>query len=129
MNGAGAIDTMHVYHQNMAGRISHISFLDWLPEFFRECSMNLSGVNAAVASGKALELLRQRLVGRHGISDIRVLPGGREVDNPIITIQIETDEPVADRARRLIEYEIHSVNERYSTNIHPIYFSPQRERH
>jgi hypothetical protein len=125
MNGAGAIDTMHVYHQNMAGRTFHMSFLDWLPEFFRECSLSLSGVNAAVASGKAVELLRQRLIGRYGISDIRVHSGGREVDNLIIAIQIETYEPVADHARRLIEYEIHSVNERYRTNIHPIYFPPQ----
>jgi hypothetical protein len=123
MNQAGAIDNVHVNQHNMAGRTFHMSFLDWLSEFFQECSMNLSGVDAAVASGKAVELLRQRLVGRYGISDIRVRPGGRGADSPIITIQIETHEPVADHARRLIEYEIHLANDRYRTNIHPIYSS------
>jgi hypothetical protein len=80
MNQAGVIDNVHVNHHNMTGRTFHMSFLDWLPEFFQECSLSLSGVNAAVASGKAVELLRQRLVGRYGISDISVHPGGREVD-------------------------------------------------
>jgi hypothetical protein len=125
MNRAKVIDNVHVYHHNMAGRTFHVSFRDWLRELFRECSMSLSSVNAAVASGKAVELLRRRLGGHYGISDISVDSGGRECDKLEINIRIQTSEPVTDHARRLfehaIEYEIHLVNGRYRTNIRPMY--------
>ncbi len=123
MSQAGVADNVHVNHHNMTERTFYMSFLDGLREFYRECSVSLFGVNAALASGKAVELLRQRLVGRYGISDIRVHSGGRECDKPDINIQIQTYEPVTDHARRFIEYEIHLVNERYRTDIHPVYFS------
>jgi hypothetical protein len=123
MNQAVVVDNVHVNHHTMTDRTFHVSFLDGLREFCRECSVSLFGVNAAIASGKAEDLLRQRLVGRYGISDIRVHPIGRECDRPTIDIQIQTHEPVTDHARRLIEYEIRLVDERYGTNIHPMYSS------
>lgn len=83
--------------------------------------MSLSGVNVAITTGKAMDLLSQRLITRYGISDIRVESGGKEYVKPVMNIQIRSDGPFTEHSRRLVEYEIHKVNERYRTNIHAKY--------
>ena len=108
---------MHVYDHNTMERTFHMSFLDSMRDVFSEWSMSLSAMNAAAASGKAVELLRQGLVGRYGISDITVHSGGQDPRQPEFSLQVESYEPLTDQTRLLVQHQNRIVNGRFGTNI------------
>ncbi len=97
--------------------ILHVPVRELIREFFSEISAHFAQTNLAVTEGKALEQLKERVVGLFGIREISVEESRWERRGPDIKVTFRSSERISPLVERLIHLNIERVNRRFGTRI------------
>jgi hypothetical protein len=91
--------------------------LETVREFFDRISKLFAQMDLATKHGKALEHLRERVIGLYGIEEMIVREPGSERDSPEIKISLVTSRPQSLEEQYLIRRILDEVNRRFGTSI------------
>jgi hypothetical protein len=98
------------------------SIASWVREFSRNCLTTLSRADVAVREGKALDQLRDTLVGSYGIEEVMVDETvSRSYNDPVVNVLVVCPENITLEAQYYIKFVLLLVNLRYGAKIHALF--------
>ncbi len=97
-----------------------LAIIGWVQEFLQNWMQALNQVDLSVREGKALELLKDRLIRLPGVEEVNVDDRGPRIQNggsPIITIAGTAAETMTPETQHIIKMVVAKVNMRYGTTV------------
>ncbi len=95
----------------------HAPLWDLLQETFHRIEASLAQTDMAVKQGKAVDELRDRLVGFYGIADVRVENSVNLRGPEDMNVSLDVAGPLTPEQRSVIRRTLAEVNRRYGTQL------------
>jgi hypothetical protein len=97
----------------------HMSMNSFVRESLRLFHASLAHTNLAIREGKALELLRELVVGFYGMKDMKVEESGRDHVSGATNIWLIAGQSPTHEEEAMVRLRFAEINRRYGTKFRP----------